>query len=296
MIDDAVIDQPGTESITDRIASKFGFPGTGQEQAEPATAQAVESDLAELEWEGAKYQVPTKLKDAFMRNDDYTRKTQELAEQRKSLDHVRELSQQRALDSAFGESIAAEQQQISVIDAYLSQASKLDWSQMSTDQMLRHKVEIDNIKEQRALLKGAIDGKRDDFTKQVNARIVEMRGKSRELASKSIQGFSEQTESEMRKFAIAEGLAEPEVDNVLLDPRSYKIIWKAMQFDKVQSGTSRVDTATKVLKPGAAGERMPAKTAANLNFNKAMKSATNSSQKARVIEERLSGIFAKGHT
>jgi len=296
MNDDGTIDQPETESMTDRIASKFGFPGKGQEQETPDTATNLESDLAELEWDGAKYQVPTKLKEAFMRNEDYTRKTQELAEQRRSLDHVRTLAEQRQLDGAFSESVQAETQQVAMIDAYLSQATKLDWAQMSTDQMLRHKVEIDNLKEQRELLKGAINDKRSQFTQQVKAKIDEMRGKSRELAAKSIQGFSEQTEADMRKFAVSEGLAEPEVDNVLLDPRSYKIIWKAMQFDKVQAGTSKVDPAVKTLKPGASSNRMPADVAQKLNFNKAMKQATNSSQKARVIEERLSGIFSKGHT
>jgi len=72
-----------------------------------------------------------------------------------------------------------------------------------------------------------------------------------------------------------------------------KILWKAMQFDKVQAGTARVDTATKTLKPGAASNRMPAEVAQKLNFNKAMKSAQTSSEKARVIEARLAGMFTK---
>jgi protoporphyrinogen oxidase len=293
MDDDTAVDQPATESIADRIASKFGFPGANQEEAGAESVQTTESDLAELDWDGAKYQVPVKLKDAFMRNEDYTRKTQELAEQRKSVDQLREISQTRQMDSAFAESIQPDMQQVAMIDAYLQQVAKMDMSNMSMEAVFRQKMEIDGLKERKAELKEAISGKRASFNQSVADRIKELRGKSRELASKSIQGFNEQIEAEVRKFAAAEGLAEPEIDNVLLDPRSMKILWKAMQFDKVQAGTVKVDTATKTLKPGAASNRMPAEVAQKLNFNKAMKGAQTSGEKARVIEARLAGMFTK---
>ncbi len=202
--------------------------------------QTTESDLAELEWDGAKYQVPMKLKDAFMRNEDYTRKTQELAEQRKSVDQLREISQTKQMDAVFSESVQPDMQRVAMIDAYLAQVAKIDMSNMSMEAVFRQKMEIDGLKEQRSELKQSISEKRAQFNQTVGERLKELRGKSRELAAKSIQGFSEQTEADMRKFAIAEGLAEPEVDNVLLDPRSYKIIWKAMQFDKVQARFAQV--------------------------------------------------------
>lgn len=296
MIDEAGIDQPETESIQDRIASKFGFPGAGQAETEVDAATTPESDLAELDWEGVKFQVPSKAKDAFMRNEDYTRKTQELAEQRKAVDQLREISQTKQMDAVFQDSVQAEMQQAAMIDAYLTQVKKTDMSQMSIDQVLRQKMEIDGLKEQRDELRKSIGEKRAQFNDSVTARIKELRGKSRELASKSIQGFNEQMEADVRKFAAAEGLAEPEIDNVLLDPRSVKILWKAMQFDKVQAGTVKADNAVKALKPGAASNRMPPETVQKLNFNKAMKAAPNSSQKARVIEARLAGMFTKGHT
>lgn len=296
MIDDTAVAQPETESIADRIASKFGFPGANQAEAQADAVQTDDSGLAELEWDGAKYQVPVKLKDAFMKNEDYTRKTQELAEQRKAVDQLRDISQTKQMDSIFAEQIQPDMQQVAMIDAYLAQVSKMDMSQMSMEAVFRQKMEIDGLKERKAELKEAIASKRTQFNQSVQERIKELRGKSRELASKSIQGFNEQIEAEVRKFASAEGLAEPEIDNVLLDPRSMKILWKAMQFDKVQAGAGKADAALKALKPGAASNRMPAEVANKLNFNKAMKSATTSSEKARVIEANLVQRFSKGHT
>src|SRR5882724_5619126 len=114
---DATTDQAAPQPVTDRIANKFGFPGNAAATQETPTETAggetaAGSDLAELEWDGEKFQVPAKLKDAFMRNDDYTRKTQDLAEQRRTVDHVRELATQAQADRAFGESISAESQEL----------------------------------------------------------------------------------------------------------------------------------------------------------------------------------------
>ena len=298
MAEETTTDQVIEQSVEDRIAGKFGLPGQAEETAAAESqTEGTDTGLAELDWEGQKIQVPVGLKDAFMRNEDYTKKTQELAERGRALDQMRELAQQGQLDRIFSESIVAEQQEIAVIDAYLQQAAKLDWSQMTTDQMLRHKVEIDSIKDRKALLNQSISDKRSKFHSDMKSKLDELRGKSRELASKSIQGFTEDTEKAMRTYARSEGLSEAEIDNVLLDARSFKVIWKAMQFEKVQAGTGKAAAAAqKVVRPGASTERMPQATADKLNFNKAMKGAKTSGDKARVIEARLEGLFSKGRT
>ena len=287
MIDETTVDQATEQSMEERLASKFAHLDA-QHAQEPASTDA---DLAELEWDGATYRVPAKLKDAFMRNEDYTRKTQALADERKTMEQLRELSQTRQMDAVFNESIEAERQEIAMIDAYMKQAKRVDLSQMDLMAIYRRNAELEELKERKEGLKAAIDEKRGAFNTQRQAKIAELKGKSREAASRSIQGFSEQTEAEVRKFALTEGLAEAEIDNVMLDPRSTKILWKAMQFDKVQAGTKKVDQTVKALKPGVAGERMPAERASKLNYQKAMKDAKTSAQKANVIEQRLSGIF-----
>jgi hypothetical protein len=294
-MDDVTTDQAPEQSVADRVASKFGFPNASEQpETQVEDSPAVESDLAELEWEGSKYQVPAKLKDAFMKNEDYTRKTQDLSEQRKSLDHMREVATNAQLEKIFGDSVSQEHQELSVIDAYLQQVKALDWQSMTSEQLLRHKIEVDNIKERRQALQDSISGKRNHFNNEVKTKMGEMRSKARELATKSIPGFNEETEKAMRAFAMSEGLTESEVDNVLLDPRSYKVLWKAAQFDKVQAGTAKaVEKATPVLKPGAANERMPAKTATDLNLRKEMKSAKTSGDKARIIEARLANAFGE---
>jgi len=304
------LDQAPAQSITDRIASKFGFGSGGEapaEQAEapaeaaPETAEAeappTAEELAELEWDGYRFKAPAKVKEALMRQDDYTRKTQALAEERKSIDHLRQLAQSSQLERGFAESVVEENQQLGVIDAYLKEAAKVDWGSLTTEQMLRHKVEIDQIKEKRDALKASIAEKRSKFETELTAKMAELRKSALDLAAKKISGFNEETLKAVGDYAIAKGLSKAEVDNVLLDPRSAEILWEASQFSKIKASTSKAaDKATKanpMLKPGAASERMPADTASRLNFNKAMKSAATSGEKARIIEQRLAGVFSK---
>lgn len=309
--------EQSSPEMIDRIAGAFGFPGPDgetttarpaqdDEVSEPlteaaeieATTQVIDDAFADIEWDGQSYRIPTTLKEAVMRTEDYTKKTQELAEQRRAVEQVKSLAESHGMETAFRQSISAEQQDIGIIDAYLKNVSSIDWASMSTEQMMRQRIEIDQVKERREALAQAINEKRGQFNSQMQARINELRGKAREIASKSIQGFGEDTEKTMRDFAKSEGLADSEIDNVLLDPRSFKIIYKAMQFDKVRAGTAKAGEQARqadkgALRPGVAGQRMPAETARKLDYGKAMKAANTSGQKAQVIEQRLAGVFAK---
>ncbi len=159
MIDDTTTatDQGEDQSVVDRIASKFGFPGSQQadDGASAATDDSTatdDSEFAEIEWSGEKFQIPAKLKDAFMQNADYTQKTQAIAERGRQMDHMREVAEQGMAERQFMQSVAPEQQEIAVIDAYLNQTKGIDWNKMTTDQMLRQKVEIDSDKERRQAL------------------------------------------------------------------------------------------------------------------------------------------------
>lgn len=295
-------DQAATQSIEQKLAARFGggepqvtnYDESAEAAAQEGETTQGEAEFAEIEWEGSKYQVPAPLKDGFLMKSDYTRKTQELADQRRSYEQALEVAKSGQLEKIFTESITAEHQELAVIDAYLSQMGKQDWASMPTEQILRNKIEIDNIKERREALRQAISEKRSKFDNDVKAKINELRSKSWESAAKAINGYTEQTKDELRKYALAEGLTDTEFDNVSLDPRSLRVIYKAMQFDKVQaSAKANPNTKGQALRPGAAQERMPPETVAKLNFRKAMKAATTSREKETAIEGRLAGIFDK---
>jgi hypothetical protein len=290
-------------SMMERIAAQFGEtigqPKRGLPAEEAPAEESAEPEHEDLEWEGQQYRLPKTLAARFMKDADYTHKTTELAEIRKGYELARESVERYNLDSQFHQSVAKELNQLNVIDTYLAEANKLNWSNMTTEQMFRTRAELDQVKEQRDTLKQAVQSKRAQYDDAVKKHRDDLRAKSKEAIAKSIPNYGEETEKEIRKAANSHGLTDSETDSVLLDPRSARILWKAAQFDKVQANVGKAGKEiSRTLKTTPRGEPMPANTAAKLNFHKAMKNATNSGQKAQLIEARLAkgSIFnPKGH-
>lgn len=291
-----------------RLAEKFG--GEPAESPEPETPELdteeaaeevpVDDVFADLEWEGTTYQVPKGMKDAFMRNEDYTKKTQELSEQRRGLEQVHSLVDAQMREAAFMKSIEPEQQELWLIEAYLKQAKATRLGDLSPQDMLARHNELSEIKERRAEVIDSINAKRGHFTQELQSRLADLRGKSRELASKSIKGFGEETERTTREYAKSAGFTDLELDRAFLDSRTVPLFWKAMMYDKVEAGTvkagEQASQLEKALRPGVAARKMPSNVATKLNFAKAIKGAKTSQQKANLIEDRLAkgSIFNKG--
>jgi hypothetical protein len=78
----------------------------------------------EIERDGKTFKVPAELKDDFLRQSDYTRKTQELAATRKELEAVRERVQQA------GEAEVNARAKAVAIDAAIKQYEGVDWDQL----------------------------------------------------------------------------------------------------------------------------------------------------------------------
>lgn len=101
--------------------------GDGQTEDEQAEAEAVE-----IEHEGQKYKVPAPLKEAFLRNADYTQKTQALAEQRRAVeDHSRSAQAQIEAAARQAEVVSemkADIGKVEVIRTQLANFDGIDWT------------------------------------------------------------------------------------------------------------------------------------------------------------------------
>jgi hypothetical protein len=87
-----------------------------EEQASP------EEEFEEIERDGKKAKIPAWLKSELLMQADYTRKTQELAEQRKAFDAERTTHQQASAQERQAEA------QIAAIDHQLAQFQRTDWN------------------------------------------------------------------------------------------------------------------------------------------------------------------------
>ncbi|MFM9972716.1 MAG: hypothetical protein ACKVQK_30425 [Burkholderiales bacterium] len=89
MADDTTNQGTGVEQTTESNIPANDAPvhdfTTGNVEADESQGeQQAADDAEEIDYEGSKYKVPKPLKDAFLRHADYTKKTQEVAEQRRA--------------------------------------------------------------------------------------------------------------------------------------------------------------------------------------------------------------------
>jgi hypothetical protein len=251
------------DALMDRIAgpdeeSPQEPQSQGEEQAaeQPAEEAQAESEtqpaLEEVEFEGQKYQLPSSIKSALMRQQDYTQKTQEVAEARRAI----ELQNQRQqIERQFQQSVSQETATLSELDAAIKQYQNVDWQQLDTDSLVKTRHALDMLKDRRNEVQKQIEGKRGEFDQQLQENFKKSLQQANEYLSKAIPKWGVETQREIMTYGLTEGYTDVELGSIR-DPRIVKSLWKAQQWDKLQASKSltakRASSVPPVLKPGAA--------------------------------------------
>jgi hypothetical protein len=246
-----------------------------------------EPEVAEVEIDGEIYQVPQKIKDRFIHHADYTRKTQEIAEARRV---VASQEQSLQLKQAFDQETASERSNLAAIELQLEQYKKLDWGSMDVEQMVRTRHQYDQIKEMKADLEKQLQGKRQSFDEKVGKLKTEAREAGMKYIQQKIKGWSDDKGKELMSYGLNEGYTSDELQNVM-DPRIVVTLWKAAQYDRLQSGKTevmnRARNAPPVVKPGAAQKP----TSHKQILQKQIRESKDPKVKTRAAEEYFATIF-----
>lgn len=308
-------EQPGTDSasMTDRIAAQFGIVADepeeqaeglpqdvgasaeeepAQEDTEQAGEQSAKDSEAfeEVDLDGEVYRVPPKLKEAVLRQADYTRKTQELAEHRRLLETQKQAIQ---IANAYQQATAQEQAQLRDIESRLAGFQEVKWAELDGETMLRAKVTLDSLNEQARQLRASLDAKKSQFAQYAEQAKEQFRARRAESLSRLVPGWNSQADIDATRAALEVGFQPEEVRDGF-DDRMGVLAWKAAQFDKLQAGKTaavqQVKKAPPVIKPGATNP-MPSEVKARLAYRKELAQAKDSQSKANVIAKRLEGMF-----
>jgi len=277
-------------------------PAVEAEAADEDGASAPEPTAAameEIEFEGERFAVPPKLKDALLRQSDYTKKTQEVAEQKRLVEFQRQQVALAESERKFGELVRDQVTQMSQLDSALKQYEALDWRNLSTDDMIRYKVEIDQLKDRKASVERDVQGKHAQWQQEVQRAHADLLRQGMETVRKAIPGFSDATVAEIKDYALSEGYTPEEIGNIL-DPRQVKTLWEAAQYRKLQRGATTARAAVQQAKPigkaTPASNPMPQGTRDYLTYRKALERAgpKGSLQRQKVAEQRIASIFTRG--
>lgn len=204
------------------------------------TPEIVE-ELEEIEYESERFKVPKKLKDAFLRREDYTRKTQEVADQRRAIEtefkaRQEAIERERELVQS-NEELAALRHQLKAYEKLTPQQWQ-EWGQSDPSAAQAAFLAMQSTKDRAASLQSQLeqDRQRKAFeTQQKTARQIEQAISEVRAA---IPDFSEAKDRELADYARKQ-LGAPQ-DATGLPPWVIKAVYKASLYDKsLKSATAQ---------------------------------------------------------
>lgn len=241
-----------------------------QDIEDDAEGDEGEGDLAaaleEVEFEGQTYQVPKEIKDGLLRHADYTRKTQEVAELRKSVETAKasvEQAAQRQL--AFAQDIA----QLGALNDRLAPYQSIqDWPNYIRQGGAAAQADYAEYQ--------ALTSKRDSFAQQLGQKVqqhqlLEQQETAKQIEAgraelaKHIKGYSPEVLSKLEAFAAPFGFSPEEIREAEVDPRSIRILHLAYLGQQSLTAQQRTQQLAQgqqtrpapTLRGGAAGAKSP---------------------------------------
>jgi hypothetical protein len=265
-------------------------PGEQADAEAAAQAKAEAEALAEIEFEGQQYKVPPKLKDAFMAQSKFTQLTQQLADQRRMLDiNAQQVQKQAELQKVIMPDITA----LGGLDVELAKYDKLDWANLDTDNLIRAKHGRDTLMEQRQKLLGQIREKGQKFEQDMATIRGQAVEKGREYLKRAVPQWNDDATKEAVSWAVQHGYSDQFVQSSV-DPVQAEAWYKAAQWDKLQSQKGAVaqkaNQAPPLGKPAAVNTQS-VQAQRDKAYRAALKGATTTQQRNRVIDARLAEKF-----
>lgn len=202
--------------------------------------QAVE-ETEEVDWEdGKKYTVPKALKDALLRQADYTRKTQEVAEGRKALEaHQAQLRQQAEWQQANIREFA----KLENINDQLAQFNNIDWQRLDQEDPVRAQAlhrQWSMLKEAGRDLGQQLSYKQAQALEAQRSESAKRLQEGRAALAKAIPNFTPELAKSLRDHGTSYGFSAEEIGQID-DPRHVQVLHDAYlwrEFQKKQRATA----------------------------------------------------------
>lgn len=278
-------------------ADEVEAEASDEENEEPEQQEASdEPEYAEIEIDGKLYEVPKELEGHLMRDKDYTQKTQEVSAQRKQAEAIMAQARAEQQKYEFLDSVSEEMQQAEALKAQIEQVKAYRREQIDNlDVKDLYKIDdgIKDLEGQLQELGQTLQSKQQEFQQAHEQSLKELMDKSTEVLRSRIPKWGEETQAQVRDFALKAGFTEQELNSVY-DPRYVEVLYKASQYDKLQDGKGaaikKVQDAP-TIKPKARNP-MPEDVKRKLNLRKKIKSQSASAKdKADLVGQAMAERF-----
>lgn len=309
---------PATEvspaSVEDKLAAAFEKAGLRddpepQEPVEPDESEAVSAeqdddseaeaqtdepagDAEEVEFEGKAYTVPKEIKDALLRQKDYTQKTQSVAELRRTIE---EKAESVKVEAEFQKTHFDKVVQAHALNTQLQQFAQIDWAALPSADPARY-LQLD--RQQRDLQEAAnrVNADIQQAAQQFNGQRQQAKQKAQaqciEELKKTFKDFGPDLLNKLDETGKSFGFSGEELASIA-DPRMVRVLHAAMQYKKLQGSKTLVDKKVQDAKPVQVKAARSAQTSQANAQILAAKSQMKKTGKTADVESFLAARFAK---
>lgn len=228
-----MIDDLDTDTIDMELPNDA--PDTADENAPVEETEATEEPTEEVEIDGKKYAIPSALKDSFLRQADYTRKTQEIAEIRKAAESERAAIKQAVEADEAAAELKAD---IRAVDKSLKQFENVDWGRFASEapaQAQAAMMQYQQLQMQRQQLTDGLT-KHEHTSRQAReqANQAALAQAHAELLQ-AMPDFNHDLAVKIRDSTVSAYGYTPEEMATITDPRQVRILRDAMMWRESQA-------------------------------------------------------------
>jgi hypothetical protein len=194
--------------------------------------EELEPEYVEIEYDGNTYNVPPELKDAVMRQSDYTQKTQHVAKEREALEnHVREFQQAAQIHQQNMQGHA----QLAAIRNELNRYSQVDWqsySEAEPENAQKDFMAYTQLRDADRNLSTQLQQQEAQALQQQQSLIARQLEQSRAQLARDIPGWSDGVEQKLIDYAVQHGAPKRAVQEAIAQPYQIQLLYKAYQYDQ----------------------------------------------------------------
>jgi hypothetical protein len=258
--------------------------------------QGQTDELVEVDYEGIKVSVPEKVKDALLRQADYTRKTQEVSQQRKALEQGwQQLQQVSQLSGQLAPALG----QLANMDAQIKGIHEQLTPDLEANDPIRYSTlgtKLNTLLYQRQQFQQGLQGHQQQLMQAMQQQKQQaMQGRLQEALPKvksAIKDFSPDVAKQLAEYAKNTGYSQEEIEAISFSAPGVISLWKAREYDRLQSAKPKVQKQVANLPPVAKpGARNAVGTEANVRLKETMQDwkkggGKNADQLASILYQR----------
>jgi len=213
---------------------------------------------------GKKHEVTLEeLKKGFQFEADYTRKNEELGEDRRKVsEEKRMLSQElEATQKAKQQYLSSLEDIDQIVDSDIKAFESTDWATLKIEDPVQYSLKREEFRElHERKAKVANEKQKHQYEAALNAekKVEEVKIEQQQIVSGMIPNWSDPVEgpkikSRIKNFAIKSGFSEQDLSQ-LIDARSVDILHKAMKYDDLVNSKikgKKLKNIPKVTRPGS---------------------------------------------